>query len=178
MGSTQTGGGTVDSEVGLKRDFESPSLLVLECGHVAGSNRGPATTCRRTGCWNSSSRSRSRHRVRRRQRPGPAQRGGRPPGRPLCPASGERLGPWLHVPGARRPRCWRGSAWPRSGWPRSRDVRRRDAGAAQAHGRPARNPVPVIVTGTVAPCPPRFGGYRAHGGPRALTTNTPPGVPA
>src|SRR5262245_59849520 len=32
-----------------ERDFESPSLLVLECHRVVGSDRGPATTCRQTG---------------------------------------------------------------------------------------------------------------------------------
>jgi len=29
---------------GLKLDFESPSLLVLECSQVVGSDRGPANT--------------------------------------------------------------------------------------------------------------------------------------
>ena len=30
--------------VGLEREFESPSLLVLGCSQVVGSNRGPAIT--------------------------------------------------------------------------------------------------------------------------------------
>src|SRR5215469_3749337 len=33
-----------DRKWGLERDFESPSLLVLECRQAAGSHRGPAIT--------------------------------------------------------------------------------------------------------------------------------------
>src|SRR5215471_3645578 len=40
---------------GFKRDSEFRSLLVLECRQVAGSNRGPATTCQQTGRSSSAS---------------------------------------------------------------------------------------------------------------------------
>ena len=69
---------------------------LLKCGGPF--RRGPATTCRRTGCWNSASRPRCRHRGQRRARylpPSPAQREGCSPGRsciqlrvrPLAPCS-------------------------------------------------------------------------------------------
>src|SRR5262249_4316903 len=43
---------------------------------------------------------------------------------------------------------------------------------------PWRNPVPPMVTGTVAPCAPCLGATEPTAGARVLVTNTPPGVPA